>query len=630
VSRSGLASEAVRRGRESRRALLTGRYEDALRLLREGTATLRGRRALALEIRALWAAAVRLMWATRRITGEEHLRFHECPRPGRLAVEAVQFDVGTLLELSRARLHRHPDGRRWFRRALADISRREDAWSAWRRLVHLAIRLTRSDRGVLLRVEEGEVRVEATSDARGIPLPPPAVRFPRGSALSAGLRGRERLPGWRRRDGGRELVVPVPGDAEPRRVLHLMRRGRAPRFGEERRQALREFLRLAGPAAARVEGRIRERAHEKRRRAEERRLRQERAEARARQKRYLESIRSARRNQEEIRATLRYRYERIVGSGGRMHGLLRSLDRVIPTDAPLLLLGETGTGKELVARAIHENSRRREGPFVSLNGAALPESLVEVELFGCRRGSYTDADRDRTGRIRDAHGGTFFLDEVGELSLPIQGKLLRVLEAGEVRPVGSHDPHHVNVRLVAATNRDLEAEVDAGTMRADLYHRLKVVTLTLPPLRERIDDLPLLAEHFLQAHSRGAPPAVSPEALDRLREHDWPGNIRELEMCLRVALVLCEGPSLRPEHIQIHPIRPPFEETGADPSLPDRHRRLLREWPRHRPLRCSEVAARFGVSKRTASRDLAALVRSGHLVKRGGGPTTCFLRREEA
>jgi transcriptional regulator with PAS, ATPase and Fis domain len=384
----------------------------------------------------------------------------------------------------------------------------------------------------------------------------------------------------------------------------------------------------AGPQAAGAGRRLEARASEEEHRREERRLRRERADARARQRRYIRSLREARQGEEEVRATLRYGYEHIVGAGGRMGAILRSLDRVVPTDLPLLLLGETGTGKELVARAIHEHSPRRGGPFVTVNAAALPESLVESELFGYRRGAYTGADRDRMGRIREADRGTFFLDEIGEMTTSAQAKLLRVLETATVRPVGGGSDHPIDVRLITATNRDLQASVEEGRFREDLYHRVRVVPIELPALRERLDDLPLLVEHFLLAHSRGAPPAVSEEAVAHLRTHAWPGNIRELEMCLRVALVLCDGPRLLRKHIRIHPVSGP--STGSDrvrlDGLSQRQRRLLEEWPEAEAISCSSYVKRFGLSPRTASRDLADLMTRGLLERRGAGAATRYVR----
>jgi len=203
-----------------------------------------------------------------------------------------------------------------------------------------------------------------------------------------------------------------------------------------------------------------------------------------------------------------------------------------------------------------------------------------------------------------------------------------------VRPVGSQEEYPADVRLIVATNRDLQSRVDDGLFREDLYHRIKVVPIALPPLRERLEDLPLLVEHFLMAHSRGATPVVTDEVLDRLRAHPWPGNVRELEMCLRVALVLCEGPRLEPEHLQIHHLIAPesgpavaiTSEADGPVDLLERQQRLLEEWPIDEPIRCSAYADRYDVPPRTASRDLAQLARQGYLTKLGAGRSTRYVR----
>jgi transcriptional regulator with GAF, ATPase, and Fis domain len=231
-------------------------------------------------------------------------------------------------------------------------------------------------------------------------------------------------------------------------------------------------------------------------------------------------------------AALRYDYRQIVGRTPRMLELFRLLDRVTDTSLPVVIQGESGTGKELVARAIHFNGPRRERPFVSENCAAIPETLLESTLFGYVRGAFTGADRDTRGLFAVADGGTLFLDEVGEMSPAMQGKLLRVLQEGEFRRVGGERPQKVDVRIVVATNKDLQRMVAEGKFRQDLFFRLSVVRLTLPPLRERREDIPLLVEAFLQHFARAASgPAkgVDPAALARLVGYRWPGNVRELE-----------------------------------------------------------------------------------------------------
>jgi len=237
---------------------------------------------------------------------------------------------------------------------------------------------------------------------------------------------------------------------------------------------------------------------------------------------------------------------RLLGRSAPMRALVDLVRRVAPAAAPVLIEGESGTGKELVARALHEESPRAAGPFVALNCAALPDSLVESELFGHVRGAYTGARDPRRGLFAEADGGTLFLDEIAELAPPVQAKLLRALEEGEVRPVGADAERRVDVRVVAATHRDLAAEVAAGRFRADLFYRLDVVRLRVPPLRERLEDLPLLAAYFLSsARTRAATSpvaALSHDAVAALARHRWPGNVRELENVIERLVVVAGGP----------------------------------------------------------------------------------------
>jgi transcriptional regulator with PAS, ATPase and Fis domain len=220
---------------------------------------------------------------------------------------------------------------------------------------------------------------------------------------------------------------------------------------------------------------------------------------------------------------------------------LKLTEEVSPTDSTVLIQGESGTGKEVIARYIHTLSGRAEGPFLSINCGALSETLLESELFGHTKGSFTGAVRDKQGLFAAARGGTFFLDEVGEMPASLQVKLLRVLQEREVIPVGATEAFPVDVRIVAATNRNLEEEVRRGSFRADLFYRLNVIALELPPLRERRDDLLMFIEHFLQqlcVGRGGEPKALAAEALDAVMVYDWPGNVRELENALEHAVVL--------------------------------------------------------------------------------------------
>jgi two-component system response regulator HydG len=237
----------------------------------------------------------------------------------------------------------------------------------------------------------------------------------------------------------------------------------------------------------------------------------------------------------------RFGFEGVIGNSPQMVDVVSKLQRIAPTDATVLIQGETGTGKELVAKAIHQNSPRKKRPFVPLNCAALSEHILESELFGHIRGAFTDASADRQGKFEYANGGTLFLDEVGDMPVPTQIKLLRVLESGEITRVGSNEPVHVDVRILSATNRDLEAAVESGAFREDLYHRLKVVTIRLPSLAERREDIPLLLDHFLKEHTKRhnkSIQGISTAARRRLLAYDWPGNVRQLRNVIESMVVV--------------------------------------------------------------------------------------------
>ncbi len=257
-----------------------------------------------------------------------------------------------------------------------------------------------------------------------------------------------------------------------------------------------------------------------------------------------------------IKRAERHGVARPVGVSKSWLEVLRLVETVAPTDSTVLIQGESGTGKEVIARYIHELSARTEGPFLSINCGALPESLLESELFGHVKGSFTGAIRDKVGLFGAATKGTFFLDEIGETTPATQVKLLRALQHREVIPVGSTDAVPVDTRVVAATNRDLDEEIRSGNFRSDLYYRLNVISLHLPPLRQRRDDIPVLAEHFLQriAASRNEPPKhITQEAADALLEYAWPGNVRELENALERSVILTPDdritPSTLPERV---------------------------------------------------------------------------------
>lgn len=240
---------------------------------------------------------------------------------------------------------------------------------------------------------------------------------------------------------------------------------------------------------------------------------------------------------------------RVIGKSAKIAEVFSLVHRVAPSDSTVLLLGESGTGKELIAREVHYASPRSDGPFVSINCGALPENLLESELFGHVKGSFTGAIRDKQGLFTVAQGGTFLLDEVGETSPAIQVKLLRVLQEREVIPVGGTRPIDVNVRLIAATNADLEMKVQDGTFRADLYYRLNVIPITIPPLRERVDDIPLLVDHFLTKCDVSGTRKIDQEAMDLLCRYSWPGNVRELENIVERMVILQENSTITADDI---------------------------------------------------------------------------------
>jgi two-component system nitrogen regulation response regulator GlnG len=253
----------------------------------------------------------------------------------------------------------------------------------------------------------------------------------------------------------------------------------------------------------------------------------------------------------------------LVGRSAPMQEVYKAIGRVASQDLPVLVLGESGTGKELVARAIYQHSRRAAGPFLAVNCAAIPETLLESELFGHEKGAFTGADRRRIGKFEQCSGGTLFLDEIGDMTPLTQAKLLRVLQDGRFERVGGSDTIEARVRIIAATNRDLGLMAAAGEFREDLYYRLGVVTITLPPLRERAGDLTLLVDHFLKHFSPEMGKEVvqvAPEALELLRRYPWPGNLRELQSVLRQALLRAQGPVLRADFL------PPAVRGDAPPE----------------------------------------------------------------
>jgi DNA-binding NtrC family response regulator len=270
---------------------------------------------------------------------------------------------------------------------------------------------------------------------------------------------------------------------------------------------------------------------------------------------------------EELRGT--YSYGNIVSRSDRMRDVLRQVRQVADTDVTVLIEGESGTGKELVARALHFNSKRQHHPFVALNCSAVPENLLESELFGYEKGAFTGATRTRAGRFEEAHQGTIFLDEIGDLATAVQTKLLRVIQEKTFERVGGNTQIKVDARVVTATNRNLEVMVAQGDFREDLFYRLNVFPVRLPPLRERLEDLPLLAEHFLQRHAELAGGRVkhfSPAVFTAMMNYSWRGNIRELENLVKRAMIKCTGDTIT--ELELPPLRPePLAVPGPSPQI---------------------------------------------------------------
>jgi two-component system response regulator GlrR len=261
----------------------------------------------------------------------------------------------------------------------------------------------------------------------------------------------------------------------------------------------------------------------------------------------------------------RHKFKNIVARSERMQEVLDLVSRVARTDSSIYISGESGTGKEVIARSIHLASERKDKPFVAINCAAIPETLMESQLFGHERGAFTDAKRSYEGMFAQADKGTIFLDEIGDMSLSIQAKLLRVLQEKQFYPIGSGKPVEVDVRVIVATNKDLEAEVKNGAFREDLYYRIHVVPVEIPPLRERKEDIPLLAEHFLKEISKRMKKdikGISPMAMQKLMLHDWPGNVRELENTIEHAIAISRHNIISEDYIL------PSKDLSSEPLMP--------------------------------------------------------------
>ncbi|HEX8914898.1 MAG TPA: sigma-54 dependent transcriptional regulator, partial [Humisphaera sp.] len=316
---------------------------------------------------------------------------------------------------------------------------------------------------------------------------------------------------------------------------------------------------------------------------------------------------------EDLRRRLDQKFglERIIGQSRSMKDVFARIQRAAPVDSTVLILGESGTGKELVAQALHHNSHRKKGPFVAVNIAAVPSTLVESELFGHVRGAFTGATDRRMGRFEQADGGTLFIDEVGDFEISLQAKLLRVLETFTVTPVGGHEDLKVNCRVVAATSRDIPKMVREGTFREDLYYRLNVVNVTLPPLRARQDDIPVLVEHFLKeiaSTKHTAPHRVSPEVMRAFSAYQWPGNVRELRNILESMMVLADGEILTEQDLP-EQIRAGAPRQNGGTEIPDMTIEVLERLAIFQALdKCggnrTHAAVRLGISVRTLQRKL--------------------------
>ena len=317
---------------------------------------------------------------------------------------------------------------------------------------------------------------------------------------------------------------------------------------------------------------------------------------------------------EKLRSS--YDLANIIGKSEPMKELIEMVAMVAPSEATALITGESGTGKELIARSIHYNSGRKEGPLVTVNCAALTENLLESELFGHEKGAFTGADRRREGRFMQANKGTIFLDEIGEMSSVMQAKLLRVIQDREIQRVGSDFTLKVDVRILAATNRDLQEDVSAGKFREDLYYRLNVVTIRVPPLRERVEDIPLLAQHFLETYARKNKKRIkgfTPLAMDMFLKYDWPGNVRELENAVERAVILGPGDYISEKELPLSIAKayPHGEELDRPPAV-SKEPQSLEEAEKEAVLAAlkvaggnkSETARLLGITRKTLHKKL--------------------------
>jgi two-component system, NtrC family, response regulator AtoC len=309
-------------------------------------------------------------------------------------------------------------------------------------------------------------------------------------------------------------------------------------------------------------------------------------------------IKSALLEQELVRKELPFEF---VGTSRQLQGLLTLIRKVAPADSPVFIQGESGTGKELVANTIWHYSGRKEKPFIALNCASLSENLIESEIFGHEKGAFTSAHQLKRGLVEVADQGTLFLDEIGEMPVGLQAKLLRFLDSGEFRRVGGNKALSVDVRLIAATNKDLTAMIRNGGFREDLYYRLNVINIPIPPLRERKDDIPELARHFLAKYSKKLSKTItdiSPDALELLAGYHWPGNVRELENVMERAVILCEGGTIEAADLSV-PTQAVVEALGTNPSLEEMEKNYILRVLKEANNNQSKASQLLGIDRKT-------------------------------
>ena len=568
--------------------------------------------------------------------GGVHIVLEAEPVPGASDTQAIdRAEVGLRTLTGDARRER--ENLHVFARVARELARETDLGALLRLIVDSAIALSGAERGFLLLPDRSEgaatperelaVRVARNFDRSDIPVP--------SSRLSQGIaRGVfEHQKAVLSVDAGRDerfremasvddlklrsvMCLPVRIEGKVEGALYVDNRLQQSAFDHDELDLLEQLADMAAIAIknARLVSELR---------VQNQRLSEQRRQIERLNEQLGRKVRDQGSELAVVRAELdrergRHDYSAIVGASDGMHRVFQQLDRIIDSELPVLIHGESGTGKELIARAIHHNGPRKTRPFVSENCAALPDTLLESELFGHARGAFTGAHKQKKGLIEQADGGTLFLDEIGDMSPEMQKKLLRVLQEGEFRPVGSDLRIQVNVRLVAASHHDLEELVRGGKFREDLYYRVNVLAVRLPPLRERRDDIPLLAESLLARAAREASrpvPVLTHEALAALVSHDWPGNVRELENEMRRLVVLAQGEVLL-EHLSRTVLErkgprsaggpPVLLDAGGDikSAVADLEKRSIEAALAHAGGNKSKAAGELGISRFALQRKL--------------------------